>query len=390
MDLYISSIPSMKTTFQTTSALVQWTLNVFMIGMGVGQIFMGPLIDRFGRRRMGLITLFLYALSSSACALSPNIYVFITARLFQAMFACGCMITTWAIIRDTTPTTKQAKTFGLLSAIIGLAPLLAPLLGGYLALWFGSFRAGFWTLSLYAFCLWTILGLLLPETLPGPMPLRWSTLAKRFSTLFQDSLFTRYSLCAGVGMSGLFSYFSVSPILLIEHWHVPAHQYGFYFGGNGLSFVLGCMMASRVQSHKGWRPLRTIRFGLKCMLMSASLIWLGAQAFQLLQMPHEKAAMWAFVLPNALSAFGVGFIFGPSMASALQHFGHMAGTASAGYSLVQFSVAFMVGSMVSFAGVQSPIPYASALIILPVMMLGMLKNSHESSGPLVHSLGPTH
>ena len=340
---------------------------------------MGPLVDRFGRRTVGLSALTLYVLSSFACGHAENISELIGARLFQALGACGCYVMVWTVIRDIIPETQRGKTFSYLNGLSGLGPLIAPLLGGYLVLWFHSWRAPFIFLSLYSTIVLAVLLMVLPETLhpSKKLPLEWGQIFKRFGVLLSHPQFIRYALSAGVGMSCLFAYFSISPILLIEQLGVPAHQYGFYFAANGLTYVLGCLITSQLQKQFGFAVL--VQTGCLLICSGALIMFFLSKMLGL--------TLLGVVIPNCLLAFGVGFIFGPAMAGALQPFGHMAGTASACMGGLQFILAAFVGVAVSGQTLSSIEPYAATMFVLAFMALMIVRSSKPSECSRQTTLG---
>lgn len=366
MDIYVPSVPSMKEHLQTSAELIQWTLSIFMIGMSIGQIVMGPLVDRYGRRKIGLLSLSLYLLATIACSGAQTVCQLIVARLFQALGACGCSVMVWTVIRDIVPQTQQGKIYSYLNGLSGLGPLIAPLLGGYLVLWLHSWRAPFIFLCFYAILVLSLLFFVLPETLKPDrvLPLEWKQIFKRFGLLLGNFQFIRYAFCAGVGMSCLFAYFSISPILIIEQLGIPAHYYGFYFAANGLTYVAGCMIASQLQARLGFQPI--VQIG--CFLMFlGGIIMLGVNEM-------TGLTLMGIVIPNFILACGVGFIFGPAMAGALQHFGHMAGTAAACLGSLQFILAAFVGAAVSAATCHNAEPYAATMSVLSLIALMLVRS----------------
>ena len=367
MDIYISSIPSMKSHMQTNGHMVQWTLNIFIMGMALGQIVMGPLIDRFGRRPVGLLSLSLYWIATFACWRSQHIVELIVARGFQAIGACGCSVMLWTVLRDKIEEHRRGSVFSYFNSLGGIAPIIAPIIGGYLVYYFGSWRASFGFLWIYGGLLLLLLWAVLPETLAKShqLPLDWKGLAKRFKHLLRHRTFLCYTFCCGVGMSSLFSYFSVSPLLLIERCGVAETDYGFYFGANALTYATGCLVSSRLQKNHS----ATLVLKLGCCLLSlgAGIMLLWNQFFGL--------SIVSLVLPNMVIAFGVGCILGPAMAGALEPFGDMAGTASACIGTCQFLLAALVGSIVAGDGVDNAIGYAGTILMLGIVCLGWLETS---------------
>ncbi len=375
MDIYISSVPGMKVALEATALQVQGTLSFYMIGMALGQLFMGPLVDAFGRRRIGLITLGGYTAASAGCALSTDIHGLMVMRFLQALFICGGgSIMVWAMIRDIISDEARGKVFSYINGVVGLGPTLAPLCGGYLVLVFHSWRASFWCLTLYGAFMLALLGMTLPETLTQEhrLSLDWKGLGQRYRQLLRHPIFMRYAACSGIGMAALFAYFSVSPLLLIERLGVLPQWYGLYFGLNALGFMLGCFVASQIQIPGD--PAPTLRKGLLCVLT-------GGLCLGLLEMRYG-VSLWGIVLPNLIVAMGVGFIFGPAMAGALAPFGSMAGTASALLGVIQFVIASGVGAWVAGQATNSILPYALSLLVLAGLGLWAMQGvSNGGLGP---------
>lgn len=364
MDIYISSIPSMKLHMDTTTSMVQWTLTVFIIGMAFGQIISGPLVDRFGRRPIGIMALALYWLGTGSCWLAQNIEMLIVSRGVQALGACGCYVMLWTVLRDLVEDSRRGRVFSYFNSLGGIAPIIAPIIGGYLVLFFGTWRASFAFLWLYASILLLLLFRFLPETLPKghELSLDWKGLLKRFKHLLKHPTFLCYAFCCGVGMSALFTYFSVSPLLLIERCGVLESHYGFYFGANAITYTAGCLLASHWQ--KKHPPKWVLQWGCVLLILGSGLMlfWNGIWG---LSVP-------ALVFPNMMIAFGVGCILGPGMASALAPFGDMAGTASACLGSFQFLLAALVGGVVTGNGVETAMGYASTLLLLALTAMAWL------------------
>ncbi|MCK4934826.1 MAG: MFS transporter, partial [Simkaniaceae bacterium] len=147
LDIYIPAVPEMPKIFKTTHGMVQLTLSIFMLVCGFGQLFIGPLSDHFGRRKIVLASIAVFTLGSFACTLARSIEFLILARMLQALGACGMMVTAYAIVRDLFDGKENFKAYSYLNGSIAISPLIAPLFGGYLVYWF-NWRATFLFLTI--------------------------------------------------------------------------------------------------------------------------------------------------------------------------------------------------------------------------------------------------
>jgi len=162
MDIYVPAVPALPALLKTNADLVQLTLSCFIFGIGVGQVIAGPLSDSFGRRCVGLMSLSIFVLASWGCALSQNIAQLIIARLVEALGACGCTVVALAMVRDAFPEKNQPKIYSYLAGSISVAPILGPIIGGYLLLWFTNWRVMFLFLGLFGFIMLLLQYIYLP------------------------------------------------------------------------------------------------------------------------------------------------------------------------------------------------------------------------------------
>src|SRR5690606_1260295 len=216
IDFYLPSFPTLARQFGTDVEHVQLSLAAYFVGISIGQLFYGPLADRFGRRVPLLVGVALFTVASLACALAPNLEWLVAARFVQALGGCAGMVITRAVVRDLCDPLASAKVFSQLVLVMGLAPILAPLGGGLLLNTLG-WPSIFHSLSIFAgLCLLAVL-LWLPETRPQnlqPAPL--SGAFGQYRALLGNAPFMGYSLAGGVAMAGMFAYIAGSPFIFIE------------------------------------------------------------------------------------------------------------------------------------------------------------------------------
>src|SRR5690606_11069361 len=342
-DFYLPALPAIARALDTDSAGVQLTLSIYLLGFGAGQLLVGPLSDRFGRRPVMLWGMLVFVLSSVVCALADSIATLVAARLLQAFGACAGPVLGRAVVRDIYGPSESARMLSHVSTATALAPLLAPLFGGWLtALW--GWRATFVALTLYALVLMLAVWRLLQETNrhPDPHAMRPARMWENYRTLLADPVY-RSALLIGCGaFAALFAFISGSPFVFIEHFGMSPQQMGLAFGLNVTGFMLGSTLSARLSRRIG--PSRLIRQG----------VWLGAVcgialAVLALVGPQHVAAV---MVPMWGVTAAIGLILPNATALGLAGYAKMAGAAASLMGFVQMGLGAGAGMLVG-DGVQS-------------------------------------
>lgn len=342
-DFYLPALPAIASALHTDSAGVQLTLSVYLLGFGVGQLVVGPLSDRFGRRPVMLWGMLVFLLSSVVCALADSIATLVAARLVQAFGACAGPVLGRAVVRDIYGPAESARVLSHVSTATALAPLLAPLFGGWLtALW--GWRATFVALTVYACVLMVAVWRLLQETNghPDAHATRPARMWANYRTLLADPAY-RSALLIGCGaFAALFAFISGSPFVFIEHFGMSPQQMGLAFGLNVTGFMLGTTLSARLSRRLG--PVRLIRHG----------VWLGATCGIVLAVlalvgPHHPAAV---IVPMWGVAAAIGLILPNATAMGLAGYPKMAGAAASLMGFVHMGLGAGAGMVVGH-GVQS-------------------------------------
>ncbi len=336
IDMYLPAFPEIQTSLHTSYAMVELSLSSFFVGMALGQIFYGPLADRFGRKKPLMAGMLLYLLASLACGFAANIESLIVLRILQAFGGCAGMVVTRAIARDVFEPKKTAHFFSSMTLIFGLAPILAPTVGGSI-ISFLNWRWIFWILSgANVFCLLAV-AFFLPETLRSQR--KDVTLAKAFKNygaLLKDRWFIGYTIPDSFLRAGMFAYIAGSPFVFMELFQIQAHHYGWIFGGNALGLVTASQMNRFLL--KRMSPDQILRRTRPLTLLA------GVGLFTL---PLISSSVWAVVIPLFLFIASLGFVGPNSTAMALAHQGHQAGLASALFGTLQWTAAMFSSFLVS-------------------------------------------
>ncbi|HDS1736751.1 multidrug effflux MFS transporter [Pseudomonas sp. BP8] len=364
IDFYLPAFPAMAQAFLTDEQHVQTTLAAYFLGLSLGQLAYGPVADRFGRRIPLLFGVTLFTLASLACAYAPNLDTLIVARFVQALGGCAGMVLSRAIVSDKCDPVASAKVFSQLMLVMGLAPILAPMLGGVLVNVAG-WQSIFLVLSLFsAGCLLAV-SLGLPESMPADMPRQPLAGAfRQYLRLFKDRVFIGHALTGGTAIAGMFAYIAGSPFVFIKLYGVPAEHYGWLFGTNAAGFILVAQVNARLLSKRG--PAFLLSRAVWLYLASA-LVLLGVAALR-------PAQLWPLLVPLFVCIASLGCIIPNASACAMSGQGARAGSASALMGCLQFSVAAGAAGLVSLLHDGSAVPMALVIslcggLVVSVAML---------------------
>lgn len=356
IDLYLPAFPAIARSFATDTEHVQLSLAAYFVGLALGQLFYGPLADRFGRRPPLLFGLGLFTLASLACALAPTIEWLIAARFAQALGGCAGMVVNRAVVRDICTPIEAARAFSQLMLVMGVAPILAPLAGGWMLL-AGGWQLIFVFLAVFAGVFSLLVFFRLPETLHPDAPRsELSSALGRYGRLLKEPEFMFHGLTGGIAMAGMFAYIAGSPFVFIELYGVPVEHYGWFFGMNSAAFVLAAQLNGRLLRRR--TPLLLLKS--TTVLFMLSTIALSAVAW------FELSVLWPLLVPLLLCMATLALVLPNSSAQALAGQGHQAGVASALMGTLQFAIAGVVSALVGVFHDGTALPMAGMIALCGV------------------------
>src|SRR3989454_6741323 len=269
LDMYLPALPTLEAEFAVSTARVQHTVSAYLFGMGLGQLAFGPLTDRFGRKRPPLAGLGLFALASAGCALAHSIDSFALLRFAQALGGSAGMVVIRAVIRDRFDAIQSARVLSLMMLVMGVAPILAPLAGGWLLV-NGSWHWIFWVLAAYAlFCVAAVFLFLEGSHPPDARAPSVGRALARVLPLMRDRRFLGPDLGFMAAFGAFFAYLAAAPFVFIRFFSVPADRFGWYFGANALGFITVSQLNRRLLAGRG--PRRVLGWGV-CPLGVAALL----------------------------------------------------------------------------------------------------------------------
>jgi DHA1 family bicyclomycin/chloramphenicol resistance-like MFS transporter len=338
IDMYLPAMPRLAQTLSSTPDLVQLTLAGFLLGFGFGQLFWGPLADRFGRKPILLLGLTFFCLATMQCATAYSVMNLISWRFVQALGACSGQVIARAMVRDVFDRDRAARMMSLMMLLMGAAPLAAPLLGGQL-LRFYDWRAIFWAQTCFGLLSAAAVILFLDETLP---PDRRSTLPVSrmigsYLYLLRQPRLVGYIATVSVTYVGLFAYISGSPFVYIEVFGVSEQNYGFLFGVNVIGMMLGALVNSRL----------VVRVGSDTLLRRGTLAAALTGAWLIVDGYFAIGGLIGIMVPLFCFMTSMSFIGANSVAGGLALVPELAGTASALFGMIQFLVGGLLGSLVA-------------------------------------------
>jgi DHA1 family bicyclomycin/chloramphenicol resistance-like MFS transporter len=361
IDMYLPAFPTLAKAFATDIGHVQTTLAAFFLAFALGQAFWGPLADSYGRRRPLMIGLVLFIAASIACTMAPSIGALAVLRFIQGLAACASVVIGRAVVRDLFPASQAISVFAALMLVVGLAPILAPLVGGQLLVSVG-WKSIFWFLALFAGgCLLATI-IRLPESLAHGMrrSIAPGAVLATYAGLLAYRRFLMPALAGSCAIAGMFAYIAGAPFVLIELYGIPERSFGWVFGTNAMGFVIVSQINARIARKVD--PSRMIRAAgivqvVACLVLLV-VAWSGIHSLILT------------LVPLFLVIASLGLLMPNTTAIAMASFPDRAGAASALLGTVQFSLAAAASSLVGFLHDGSARPMATAITIGAV--IGMI------------------
>ncbi|MFE7098631.1 Bcr/CflA family multidrug efflux MFS transporter [Streptomyces erythrochromogenes] len=361
MDMYLPALPQVTDVLNSPAATIQLTLTACLAGMALGQLVIGPMSDKWGRRRPLLVGMVVYVLATAICALAPTAELLIAFRLLQGLAGAAGVVIARAVVRDLYDGDEMARFFSTLMLISGAAPIVAPLIGGQV-LRFADWRGVFVVLTGVGAVLTLLVWRGLGETLP---PERRHTggvgsALRTMRGLLGDRVFTGYTLTGGFAFAVLFSYISASPFVVQEIYRASPQTFSLLFGLNSVGLILvgqinGKLLVGRVRLDK------VLAVGLAVVLVSAvSLLLMATGAFGEVGLTPIAGAL--FVLMSAM-----GIVLPNTNAQALMRTPHAAGSASALLGTSSFLVGAIASPLVGIAGEDTAVPMALVQLVCAVL-----------------------
>lgn len=347
IDMYLPGFPAMARDLNTSISNIQFSLTAYLIGIAIGQLFYGPLLDKFGRKKPLYIGLGIYILASVGCAFSQSVENLIFMRLLQAVGGCAGMVAAQALVRDIFPVTQTAQVFSLLTLVIAVSPMIAPTVGGYVTAYY-DWHIVFLILAFLTGIIWLLAIRILPN---GNAPnkdisLRPKKVLNNYINVMKNRQFLVYMLIGGIAGAAPFAYIVGSADVFMNIYEVTEQQYGWIF-----ALLAFAMIGSTQMNHillKRFSSQQIIHFSLHYqVIVGITLIfgvyngWFGVITL--------VALMFVFLTAHGLNS--------PNAAAlSLNPFTKNAGSASALLGSMRMAIGGLVSAAVSFFHTGTAVP----------------------------------
>jgi MFS transporter, DHA1 family, multidrug resistance protein len=360
IDMYLPALPTITDELGTTSSAVQLTLTGTLVGLALGQLVLGPLSDALGRRRPLLVGTAVHVLASLLVLLAPNVAVLGALRVLQGAGAAAGAVIAIAVVRDLFDGRAAATMLSRLFLVLGVAPVLAPTIGGEL-LRFTSWRGVFALLAGYGVLLIAMGFFAVRETLP---PERRSSngvggTLRSYASLFRDRAYVGLVLVAGLTMAGLFAYVSGSSFVYQDQFGLDEQQFGLLFGAGAVWLIAATQL----------NPVLLRWFSPAQVLVAGTVAGAVAGVVLLVLAATATGGLFAVVLPLWAVLFSCGLALPNAPALALSRHGDAAGTAAALLGAVQFGVGAAVSPLVGLLGNDA---VAMGTVVVASLMLAIV------------------
>jgi len=358
IDLYLPAFPSIAQGLGATQGEVERTLASYLLGLALAQAVYGPLADRYGRKPPLMAGLVIFTIASIGCAFTQDIEHLTLWRILQALGGAAGLAIPRAVVRDNLDTRNAAKALSLLLLIMGVTPILGPIIGGQVLL-LASWRGIFVIMALVGLILLVVTARSMRETLAPEkvIPLRISNIAKNYWGLLRNRQFICYSLAGALGTAGLFTFISGSPRILMNIYGVQPQYFGFLFGLGAASLIFTSQLSARLLDRHSPEQL------LKLAQISAVAVTLAGLALTLvgwLPLPLLMLCLMGFMASQ-------GFVNPNAAALALSSQGHRLGVASAMMGMLQMIGGALAGLGISRWQSETAVPLTAILALCMVL-----------------------
>ncbi|NQZ89504.1 MAG: multidrug effflux MFS transporter [Colwellia sp.] len=361
IDIFLPALPVMAEDFSVPMNQIQWSISIFILSMGFGQLISGPLADRYGRRPIAMGGILIYGLASIISVYSDSFTFFLVSRLVQGIGACAIVVAAFASVRDKYNAIESGVMYSYLNSAICCIPALAPLLGNVLTEHFG-WRSNFEFMAGYAVIAGLILFFTLKETRPDHTIQHKKLFSiANFMPVMKHPVFMFNAMVVMLSMAIIIAYVSSSPAWLMVKLGLDQQSFVYWFSLNAVINIVACFLAPRILVKWGARV--TIGFGM-VLLIIGGLLMLALLSWQ---------TPVAFMLPIMISSLGFSLLMGACAGQALAPFGEKAGSASALLGFVQMSGSAVIVYLLQLLPLNEAEQLALLMLsIIPVYILWKL------------------
>ncbi|ADT86878.1 Bcr/CflA family multidrug efflux MFS transporter [Vibrio sp. Vb2880] len=337
IDMYLPAMPAIARDLGASAGAVQITLTAYTAGFAIGQLLHGPLADSYGRRPVMLCGILLFAIASMVSATTDGIDALTMIRAAQGFAGAAAAVVIQAVVRDMFDREDFARAMSFVTLVVTLAPLLAPMIGGHLAVWFG-WRSIFWALAIFSAVVIAMVFWKIPETLSAEnrQPLHFKSTIKNYVQLCRNSEAMGLIFAGAFSFSGMFAFLTAGSFVYIDIYGVTPNEFGYLFGLNIVAMIAMTSLNGRVVKKVGSHAM--LRFGLFVQLLAGIGLFVGWLM---------GVGLWGTVPFVVLFVGSISTIGSNSMGLLLSGYPRMAGTASSLAGTLRFGTGSLVGALVA-------------------------------------------
>nr|WP_086937628.1 Bcr/CflA family multidrug efflux MFS transporter [Thaumasiovibrio occultus] len=353
IDMYLPAMPTIGKDLGASESAVQITLALYTAGFALGQLFFGPLADAFGRKPVLLFGIAAFAVTSLLCATSVDIAQLKSFRLAQGLSGAAAAVIIQALVRDMFERSEFARIMAFITLVMTVAPLVAPVLGGYVSVHLG-WKAIFYGLSVFATLTLAAVYWRIPETLQAEnrQPLRIGVTLRNYLKLLSNPSALGYVLCSAFSFCCMMTFLTTGPYVYIQYFGIREEHFGFYFALNIVCLSLFTVFNGKMVRKLGSATMLNIAL---CIQVVSGLAMVAAYFLNL--------GLWGTVVPVMMTVGVMSIIGSNTMACLLNNYPNMAGTASAIAGTMRFGVGACVSAIVALIPGTSSLPMALTIAV---------------------------
>lgn len=377
IDMYLPGFTQIANEFNTDVKKVAFTLTSYFIGIAIGQLIYGPLVDKYGRKKPLLFGLGLYAVAALGCGFSYNIESLIAMRLLQALGGCVGMVASNAIISDVYPKEKRAKAFSMIMLVMGVAPVIAPTVGS-IFMEIGSWHYIFFFLAVFALFVFSLILSFLPETSQymHSNKLVVKDIAKNYWIILKNKTFLFYTLAGSISMSILFAYISSASFIFQNLYGLSEQKFAIIFAINACGLILGNTVNGFLVGKINY--IKVARIASILITVAATIIVIIFASFP--SLPYPAVVVGIFTI-----LFLVNFINPNATAASLAPFTVTAGAASALAGSIRMGIGAMVAAAIGIFQGESALTMFVIFLLLSFLVMIMLLLGGRQKKVILHS-----
>jgi len=363
IDMYLPGFPEIADSLNTSVSNVALSLSSFFIGIAIGQLAYGPILDRFGRKAPLYAGLIFYCIASIGCSFAESIDVLIVLRFFQAIGACAASVAATAMVRDLFPARENARIFSFLMLVLSASPMLAPTIGGYISAWFG-WQAIFIVLTVLIAVIMLGVFFFLPESRAADKEhsLNFFSVLKGYQAVVKEGYFMVYSISGAISFGCLFTYIASSPGIFMGNYHLSQQQYGFLFAFIAFGLIGASQLNNLLMKRYSSEQIVTRVFVFQNIF---GVVLITAALLNIDDFWSVTAMLFCFLAP-------IGFVMPNASALAMKPFTQNAGSAAALLGFIQMGLGSVATILIGTLDIKTMLPMTFGLMGCSLLALLVL------------------